>query len=454
MAYFPGLEDDDARRERQQKEIMGKVFASNVEIQVRSLGAILWLRRKTVLLIAAIVSLVAIIGSFLIPPVYTAQSSLLLKIGREFVYRSEVTGGDAGKTFSLNELINSEVEILDSRDLAEQVVREIGVERLYPDIPEEEPDRDVAFAKAVAELQDKTSARGVLESSVIKVSFAHHDRELVAEVTNLMVERFKDKHLEIFREDRSGFLEGELQRYRTELGTADEAVASFKREHGIYDAVQQRTLLVAEHAEIDALYRQTRLRITQLEHGGLGPDGQRQQPFGTNRRDERRPLEEAYVRLMDLQVREQNLLTGYLETSRPVQGVRTEIQAVEDFILELQAQELEGLLAKEEILRNRREELDLAIRELDLRERRLEELQRDVLAIEAVLQTYRQRYEEARISESLDRQKRVNLKVIERAAVPLGPSGMSKKLRILLALVAGGVAGVSVVLLRELLRVR
>jgi len=456
MAYFPGLddEDDDAKRKRERRQaIMGEVFATNVQLQLKSFGAILLRQRRIALLVAGVVSLLAIVGALLVQPLYTAQSSLILKLGREFLYRSEVADDEPTKAFSLKELINSEVEILNSRDLAEQVVEELGVERLYPDIAEDEPDTELAFAKAVLALRDMTSARSVLESSVLKISFTHHDRELAAEATNLLVERFKDKHLEIFREHRSDFLEGELQRYRGELTTADDAVGVFKEERGVYDAEQQRAMLITEHVEIDALYRDVRLRITQIEHGGLGPNGRRIPGIGANQRDERRPLEEAYVRLMDLRVREQELLVGYLETSRPVLGVRQEIRAVDEFIFDLQTQELRGLQAKEEIILNRRKRLDEEIRALDLNERSLQELQRDVVAIESILQTYRRRYEEARITESLDRQKRINLRVIERAAPPLQPTGLSRKIRIVLGLLVGGIAGVSVAFFRELTRV-
>ena len=82
-------------------------------------------------------------------PLYEAESSLMVRIGREYVYRPEVGRTEiASRTPSLSEMVNSEVEILSSRDLAEQVVRELGVERLYPDIHElqEDPGIEVEIA--------------------------------------------------------------------------------------------------------------------------------------------------------------------------------------------------------------------------------------------------------------------------------------------------------------------
>src|SRR6185503_1481364 len=103
----------------------------------------------TVLVVFVVVTGIATWSTLHTPPLFEAESSLLVRIGREYMYRPEDGRAEATRTPSLSEMVNSEVEILSSRDLAEQVVREIGVERLYPDLVQLVPDPNVAAEMAV-----------------------------------------------------------------------------------------------------------------------------------------------------------------------------------------------------------------------------------------------------------------------------------------------------------------
>ena len=99
-------------------------------------------RKLTVATVFIVVTTTVTIGSFLIPPTYTVQTTIMIKHGREFFYRAAVGDVTNSPLISLREMVNSEVEILNSRSLAGQVIREMGLERVYPDMledPEREP---------------------------------------------------------------------------------------------------------------------------------------------------------------------------------------------------------------------------------------------------------------------------------------------------------------------------
>ena len=73
------------------------------------------------------------IGSFLLTPTYEAQSSLLVKFGREYIYRSEVgekTPDVRITAGNQEELINSEIQVLNNRDLIGKVITTLGIEKL------------------------------------------------------------------------------------------------------------------------------------------------------------------------------------------------------------------------------------------------------------------------------------------------------------------------------------
>ena len=317
-------------------------------------AAILGRRKNTILGVFFVVTLVVAVGAMRTPPVFVAESSLLVRMGREYVYRSEIGRADTARTPSLSEIVNSEVEILASRDLAEQVVVELGVERLYGSLLELGLDQAVTREMAVMRFREATSVRPVLESSVIKVRFEHQSSRIAAEVVNLLVERFKDKHVEVFGEESSSGLEDQLAARRTDLTHAEEALAEFKRTNGVFDLDQQRSILLGQRASA----------IGEARRAALGQE----------------------------------------------------------------------------------------LADLDQREKTLRQLERELTAAESSLQTIRERVEEARISEELDRERRINVRVIEKAAAPVAPAGLSLAMKIGLGACVGLVAGAAVALLQELFR--
>src|SRR5215470_2571060 len=94
-------------------------------------------KHKAMLLIVFMAIVVPVtVTTFLLPPVYEATSSFLIKFGREYLYRPEVSEGKAmlQANYSLMQeaLINSELEILTSRDLKEKIIASFGVDNLFP----------------------------------------------------------------------------------------------------------------------------------------------------------------------------------------------------------------------------------------------------------------------------------------------------------------------------------
>src|SRR5688572_842255 len=149
-------------------------------------AALLARRKLTILGVFLVVTAFVAVGAARTPPMFVAESSLIVRMGREYVYRSEVGRADLARTPSLSEIVNSEVEILASRDLAELVVVQLGVERLYGDLLELGLDPVVTREMAVMRFRQACTVRPVLESSVIKVRFEHVSSRVAAEAVNML----------------------------------------------------------------------------------------------------------------------------------------------------------------------------------------------------------------------------------------------------------------------------
>jgi uncharacterized protein involved in exopolysaccharide biosynthesis len=221
-------------------------------------------RRWAVLVVLGVTTAAVAAGTYLTPPIFRASTTVIVKFGREFIYRPVVGSADTSRTFSPQEMVNDEVAILGSRDLAKEVVEAIGIERLYPDLGEELYP-DMALAKATAAFQDHVSIAAVFDSSVIGISFEHGVSKVAAEALNVLVERFKDKHLEIFGESKSDFLKTQLEKFEEQLADAETTLQSFKQENGVYELTAQKTAILTQRVQLQTALREVRFRVAELE---------------------------------------------------------------------------------------------------------------------------------------------------------------------------------------------
>lgn len=420
-------------------------------------------RSATVFLLSLLTGLFL---SFVLPPVYESKSTLLIKVGREYI--SNPGAGDTRLLLSLEqqEILNSEIQILSSRDLIEKVVTLLKAETLYPKLAKNPPPKMSPLEATVLRFEKHLSVTGVRKSNVIEVSFRHEDPKVAAQAVNLLVELFREKHLKVFSDPQSSFLEKQLRVYRGKLGDSEQSMESFRQRNQVFSLEEQRTLLLRQRTELDSTRKNTDHRIDELQEKLRALKTQKSENTEKNRTlytntEKDKILVDAKAKLLSLQLAEQDLLKRYREDSRRVQDIRAEIQTVRNFLKEQEEyisktvdtggrvfQEIEleivktdadlkAQSAKTAALQQQLRELDEEIRTLDLNERRFQELKREVSANEKNFRAYEDRVEQARISEDMNRSKLSNISVIQPAAVPVKPVHPNKKLNMLLSLLIG-----------------
>ena len=450
---------------------------------LRDFLAVLFKHKTKIVAVFFSIVITVTVGSFLLPPTYEAKSSMLVKFGRENLYRPEV--GDKGAVISLGqqnqeEILNSEIEILTNRDLMDKVITIVEVEKLYPDLIGKTYRNGVTPKDmAIIQFGKKLSVEGVKKSNVINVSFQHKDPHLAAQVVNLLLDSFKEKHLQAHSDPKSSFLEEQLGEYRQKLTTSEDALQAFKQTQGVYALDEQRNLLLRQRMELDTAYKETQNRVKELQEKSaslkaqtrtLAADGN---TFAVS--EQGNIITSAKAKLLDLQLKEQELLIKYKEDSPPVKDVRKEIEMTSDF---LYAQEKDvttkgrtGNLVYQDVEKERiKAEADLRAQEaklaslgpqiarvsselknLDRQEKEFQNLKRETAINEANYQVYVQRYEDARISDDMNRKKMANISIIQAAAVPINPVKPNILLNILLSIVLGAVSALGAAFFSEYL---
>ena len=450
--------------------------------------------------------IVVAIGSFVIKPTYEATSQVLVKLGRENIYiPTSPTTTSQSPIFSFNreEQINSEIEIIKGRNLLDKVIDTVGAQTIYPDL---EPGREADLMKKVAmlpfvrrltgnqlfndktspgdrallRLRKKVSIEGVKKSDVIGITFQSHDPQVAARVVNTLVAFYLDHHLTVhknpmaydFFQDQAGLLEAKVQE-------SERALEAFKKEYAVISLQEQRSLLLQKSADLAAALNTTLSQI-QESTTRVGKLGQQLSRLSPSVEIERNIGGNPYVintlkaKLVELELKERELLNKYTENNRLVVNVRQDIKAVKQRVthehrqvyegsrlgINITYKQLEGkLLAEEANLkaskarkRSQREHLAKYAAELE----KLNRAEVDLNNLEHQVEINRQNYklyltklEESRISNAMDMEKIANVSVIQPARVPIKPIKPRKALNIVLAIFLGGIGGLGLAFFSE-----
>jgi len=449
---------------------------------LRDFLTVLFKHKYTILIIFVAVVATVTVGSFLLPPTYEAKSTLLLKFGREYIYRSEVgeRASDSRPLIPLNqeEVINSEIQILTSRDLIEKVISTLKVENIYPDLAEGPAGTITPLEAAILQFEKKLSVEGIKKSSVIEVSFQHKDPRIAAQAVNLLVDSLKEKHLQVYSDPKSSFLEQQLAAYEQKLKESQNKFEAFKQKYQVFSLDEQRTLLLRQRTDLDTSFKISQNQIGELQNKLSSLKSQmrtvsKDVPLYTET-ERYKITDDAKAQLLNLQLKEQELLHKYNEDTPLVINVRKEIKIVRNFIKE-QEEDLKGKVRtgqnivyqdiEREIIKTQAEllsqeaknttlggqiaRLDREIQSLDLRENELQNLKRELVSNERNYKTYLEKVEEALISDDLNRLKMANISVIQAATAPPKPIKPRKALNILLGIILGAVSGLGIAFFSE-----
>lgn len=438
---------------------------------LRDFLTVMFKHKSKIIAIFLFIVIIVTLGTFLMSPVYEAKSSLLVKIGRENIYRPEV-GDSKGSVLSINQdvVINSEINILTSRDLIEKVITTLKIENIYPDLIDSPPKKMTPLDAAILTFGKKLTAEGVKKSNVIEVTFEHKDPQIAAKAVNLLVEFYRVKHLQVYSGTESSFLDKQLAAYNQKLKESANNLEAFKQKNQVYSLDEQRTLLLKQRTELDTTLKnsintgdelQKRLISLKGLKRGVASDGSLYTSSDLDR-----IIVDARSKLLSLQLEEQDLLKKYKEENRLVQHVRNEIRMVKVFLAD-QEQTISGKVktgnlvyqevqkelvrteadlnaqrAKAATLKQQVGQLDAELRSLEFQDKELQGLKRDYSITEKNYQTYTEKTEDARITDDMNRNKLANVSVIQAASIPPKPIRPIKLLYLALGIVFGTVTSI------------
>jgi uncharacterized protein involved in exopolysaccharide biosynthesis len=382
-------------------------------------------------------------GSYLLTSKYKAETQVLVQSGREFEVPTEKgNNAPAGVPYiTKQEVINSEVEILSSRDLAERVIKAVGLERIYPKIAGDGDPLSERMNDAIKKFTKSFKAEPVTMSNIISLQYWNPDRDIAIETLQKLGNIYGQRHAEIFGNKRSGFLGQQTGEYEKRLEQVTQKITDLKNSQHLSDISYERQQLIQDRSDVEAKLRDLKAQSIEA-HRAL--DYYREQlksmpELVLTNQNSADAIETAKSRLLDLNTQLLQMKQRYSDANpdavAPIHDLENQIAQIKAFIndpavnqqkalgrnltyddgrLKLQNAEAAVPSVDQKIAFETAEDNKIFARlqALDDGEAGLEVLTREQATLRELVHDYRDRYEEARIGNDLDKQAMISVSVI------------------------------------------
>jgi len=454
------------------------------ELDIRALSRALWRRSWLLVLLAVIVGAGTYFGLGFVQPLYTADTRILIEQRESPLTRPREDAGTTSADFD-ESAIQSQVEVLRSREIAEAVIDKLGLMQrpefdpaLHPSMLQsfmvmlglrEAPTDSTIRQRVMDAYFERLSVYPLQKSRVVGVEFSAPSAPLAAEVANGVADAFVELQQSAKRQSAvaaTEWLQQEIERLRARVAEAEQAVADYRQEHGLFDVDRSGTqggadasdLSTQQLGEINAELARARAARVEAEAraelvGTLLAEG------GSIDSSEEVLNSQLIQRLQERQgaLRAQiaELSTTLLPTHPRIRALQEQAASLDGQIREEVAKVLESLKTAARVAAAREQSLQKSLDEAkgnvsvsNDQNIELRALQREAAAQRELLESFLSRYREAAARTDADYIP-ADARIISRAVAPSEPSFPKKTMMAIAATVAALLIAAAILLLFE-----
>ena len=412
------------------------------------------------------------------PERYEAQMKLMLKRARTDapIDSERRQAGPAATELSEGE-IESEIELFRNRDSLAVVVHE---QSLADAVPRGVTDERARVALAVRDLSRRLAVSRVERTNFIAAQLRDEDPDRAARVLQRLAEIYLAKHMVLHRnQDSSQFFARQAEMYSRKLDEAQQELADFRQRHRVSLLAAEKEAALRRQDELERTLQQTeseiesaRDRAAQLRRLVT----ELPETVETQSRTARSEalLERLKAAVLELENKRTELLTKYDSGYRLVTEVDKQIEDTRRMLAqEQQARvvdrtnalnplrqslkvdllrtetELAGLMAKRDKVAPDLREVRGSMLELERITAEHDDLARKVKLAEENFLLYQRKREESRLADAMDKEKILNVSIVEQAAPPAVPVEQHRAALLLLSAVMAVFASLGLALVVE-----
>jgi len=257
---------------------MNETLALSPRLVMRDLMLTLASLKARIILIFFCIMAISIAIAVRIEPDFKAKSSLLVLMGTEHGFRpSAGQQAQASGSLEAEPVLRTEASILGSDDLHRTVVREIGIEKLYPKLllnptPLEQWIADVRkyvtdtlglttsvvgadaadpMVRAVEAFGRNLTVTVDKKSSVIGLEFTNPNNTLSAEALQVLETQYFILRTKLYGDVQAPIVQVQQDTVGKQLAAADTALQSFKQQHDIGNFSDRRAILLSQQGALE-----------------------------------------------------------------------------------------------------------------------------------------------------------------------------------------------------------
>lgn len=438
-----------------------------VHMDVRSVLSTIFRQIWKFLLVFVPIILIGLIYILATDKQFQSEAKVIVKFGQDA--RPEVSldqryqGGLSAE--EKRGLVQSNLNILVSRDLAEALLQEATIKKVYPHIAKLNASDEEKMNAAIKTFHRDLSAKTESDAGVIRIGVLNTDPAIAQVMLKGLVNLFLEKQSEVFGNPQMDVLREQAETTRQRLEKATEDLHKFKSETGIASIDEELTLLLQQRADlvgymsrrtignenpedlnaalpedaistneadyeaaqsgqlVDDLPQVSESKITKYE----ALPARISKPGDTSRLP---VVEDKQKKIEELKSKEAELLLTYKPSSQIVQNIRENIEI-----------ETQALQEAVEALNVQIADLDSQIAQKQEHRVTYDTLTRQVEQYTEAYATAQSRLQAAEVNNDLNERKITRISVIEEPSLPVDPAKPNKMIILALCLLAGAALG-------------
>lgn len=433
---------------------------------LRDLLTVIFKHKALIITLPILVFALVFVGNYVWPPTYESSAKVRIMRGRE-VSQTDTTVTHAAQELTMIQLgvedINSEIEMIHSRDLLERVVTELGLDRdrafPYGAGPLQVPfraakqtvslvlwmlrirERPTPLRQAMDELDGRIITAPVRDSHVLEVKCRLGDSNKARDVLKKIIDVYQDLHIEIFANKKSSpFFAEQKERIEKSLAVAQKDLQEFRKSANISLLDTEKELLLEQYTEATRILSQLTEAETVIRQGDL--DSSLMSTVASE-------TESTVVREMQLR-----LLELLLEQDRRAQSLgpkHPQVEGIAKQIREAQTRLVEAIATTKKITENKLTVINARLEQLNETKARLDNLEREESILASNYEFYSGKHEQSIVADELAAAAMSNIKVASSPTLPVDPIRPNKLLNLGLALVGGLIAALALAFLLDYL---
>jgi succinoglycan biosynthesis transport protein ExoP len=424
-------------------------------------------RRRLIVAVFAAIVVAATLRSFLTEPVYQGTAQLLIEREDPNVLSFKgVTEERSG--YGIDDYYQTQYKLLQSRSLARRVVEQLNLlndpeyggprdKEQIDAILTQPPGQDPAMEGAISGLLGRVTVQPIRNSRLVNVSVSSGRPDLAATATNTLAQLYIRQSLDLRSQTSSEagqWLGAQIEEQRKKAEEADRKLQEVKRQEGLVNIEERRTLLDQRLKELGTALNERKTERLQKE--ALW----RQMARAPNPEELPEVMRSGVVQslrieLASLERQQAQLLERYLDqhpevvkVRNQIQDTRTKIRAEAQRVIRSAENDYKAAAAQEASVASALESTKQEALQLGVRAVSYDTQKKEVDAARQVLDSLMSRAKETDVAAEL---KSTNIRIVDPAVVPRGPIRPRKMRDIALGILLGGFLSVGLAFFLEYL---